>query len=126
MNMKEYVTLALQNCIDTMIDCLYYYHMTEGRPELADFVKRNDKKNIFEYCISCEQELLAKYELLYIIFPKQTIRDIIKTVYGEESDAFFLLGEFSKITNSDIPVPIWTNCEENPRLRKILSKYKTL
>lgn len=57
---------------------------------------------------------------------KQTIRDIIKTVYGEESDAFFLLGEFSKITNSDIPVPIWTNCEENPRLRKILSKYKTL
>ena len=57
---------------------------------------------------------------------KQTIRDIIKTVYGEESDAFFLLGEFSKITNSDIPVPIWTNCEESPRLRKILSKYKTL
>lgn len=44
MSMEEYVTLALQNCIDTMIDCLYYYHMTEGRPELADFVKRNDKK----------------------------------------------------------------------------------
>lgn len=96
MSMEEYVTLALQNCIDTMIDCLYYYHMTEGRPELADFVKRNDKKSIFEYCISCEQELLAKYELLYIIFPKQTIRDIIKTVYGEESDAFFCQGNFLK------------------------------
>lgn len=37
MNMEEYVTLALQNCMNTMIDCLYYYHMTEGRPELADF-----------------------------------------------------------------------------------------
>lgn len=53
-------------------------------------------------------------------FPKQTIRDIIKTVYGEESDAFFLLREFSKIVNSDIPVPMWTNCEGNPRLQNIL------
>ena len=78
MNMEEYVTLALQNCMNTMIDCLYYYHMTDGKPELADFVKKNDKKSILEYCISCEQELLAKYELLYILFPKQTIRDIIK------------------------------------------------
>ena len=68
MNMEEYVTLALQNCMNTMIDCLYYYHMTEGKPELADFVNRNDKKSIFEYCISCEHELLAKYELLYILF----------------------------------------------------------
>lgn len=89
MNMEEYATLALQNCMNTMIDCLYYYHMTDGKPELADFVKKNDKKSILEYCISCEQELLAKYELLYILFPKQTIRDIIKTVYGKESDAFF-------------------------------------
>lgn len=107
--------------MNTMIDCLYYYHMTDGKPELADFVKKNDKKSILEYCISCEQELLAKYELLYILFPKQTIRDIIKTVYGEESDAFFLLGEFSKIVNSDIPVPMWTNCEGNPRLQNILN-----
>ena len=120
MSMEEYVTLALQNCMNTMIDCLYYYHMTDGKPELADFVKKNDKKSILEYCISCEQELLAKYELLYILFTKQTIRDIIKTVYGEENDAFFLLGEFSKIVNSDIPVPMWTNCEGNPRLQNIL------
>lgn len=55
MNMEEYATLALQNCMNTMIDCLYYYHMTDGKPELADFVKKNDKKSILEYCISCEQ-----------------------------------------------------------------------
>jgi len=73
MSMEEYVTLALQNCMNTMIDCLYYYHMTDGKPELADFVKKNDKKSILEYCISCEQELLAKYELLYILFTKQTV-----------------------------------------------------
>lgn len=123
---NEYVTLALQNCMDTMIDCLYYYHMTNGKPELTDFIKENDRQSIKDYYFDCLQELQAKYELLYLIFPNKKISDIMKEVYGGDSDNFYLMEEFYRIFENEFWLPMWTDCDGNPRLQNILSKYKTL
>lgn len=114
--------------ISEMADCLWYYHMTDGRPELQDMIRKQDYSDIKDLFTSTAYDIYAQNLVLQKTYPEHIhqIQDIMILCYGAESDAICIMKEFYRIHDQDIwdIKHLWTDAKEDRRLQRILYDFQ--
>lgn len=120
----------LPQFIYEMADCLWYYHMTDGRPELQDMIRKQDATDIKDLFTSTAYDIYAQNLVLQEIYPNgmKKLPDVIAYVYGKDSDEMVIVKDFFQIHEKDTWYlqDLWTDAVEDRRLQQILCNFQQM
>ena len=116
--------------ISEMANCLWYYHMTDGRPELQDMIRKQDYSDIKDLFTSTAYDIYAQNLVLQKTYPEHIhqMQNMMIFVFGAESDAIYIMKEFYRIHHQEVwdINDLWTNAKEDRRLQQILCDFQQM